>query len=172
MAITGPWFITRAALEDFGRLTGREGRLPNRRELEAVIATAHFVKVQNDGTEVWRGGKPLRLRFIVRTGAGVGGDAPQLVRVEGASAERAPRRARRIRVWSNGQHVELDVTGEVTDPGPERRVAYRLANGYWCHGVRGRSRPDEVLDLTAPLAAPPEWTRALLGQRSRRGRDR
>ena len=170
MPIEGPWFITRAALEDFGRLTGREGRLPDRRELERAIEGAHFVKLQDNGAEIWRGKKPLRLRFIVRMGVGGGGDAPQLVRVEGASGERAPKRARRIRVWTGREYVDLDVTGEVRDPGPERRIAYRLASGGWCSGVRGQSRPDEVLELTLPSVRQPDWTRYLLGKGARRGK--
>jgi hypothetical protein len=48
MAITGPWFITRSALEDYGRLTG--GRQAPRSELEREIATAHFVKTNDDGS--------------------------------------------------------------------------------------------------------------------------
>lgn len=167
MAITGPWYITRAALEDFGRLTGR-GALPPREELEAEIAKAHFVKQNNDGSEVWRGGKPLRLRFIVRLGVGVGGSAPQLVRVEGDHAGRSAPRSRRVSLWDGEQQVELEVTDEVHELGSERRVAYRLADGQWFCGFRGRSRPDHF-ERGQYTHNVPDWVRRQRGQTPRRG---
>lgn len=170
MVIDGPWFITRAALEDYGRLTG-SGTAPPRSELEAEIARAHFVRHNDDGSEVWRGGKPLRLRFIVRFANGVGGSAPQLVRVEGDHAARSPPRARLIRIWDGEQHVDLDVTDEVHETGPQRRVAYRLADGQWYTGFRGRARPDHF-DRGQYTTNAPEWVRLQRGQKLRRGRDR
>jgi hypothetical protein len=169
MSIDGPWFVTRAALDDFERLV--PGSSPA--ALRAEIDRAHFVKRQGDGSEIWRSGKPLRLRFIVRTGAGVGGDAPQLVRVEGDHAARSgsASRCRTVRVWDGASYRSLDVTDEICDPGPDRRVAYRLTSGHWLSGTRGRSRPDEVL-LGPQRNNPPDWVRELRGQRSRRGRDR
>lgn len=162
--IEGPWFITRSALEDFQRCA--PGAV-----LRDEIARAHFVKLQNDGSEVWRGGKPLRLRFIVRTDPGAGGDAPQLVRIEADHATRASVRARTVRIWDGSASRELLVCDEVHDSGPARRVAYRLASGHWLSGIRGRTRPDEVRELGPPLQSVPEWVRELRGQRSRRSRD-
>jgi hypothetical protein len=167
MSIQGPWFITRAALDDYSRLVGSAAPAP-RADLEAQIASAHYVKTQGDGSEVWRGGKPLRLRFIVRISTGVGGDAPQLVRVEGDHAGRAAPRARRVSLWDGEMQVELDVTQEVLDPGPQRRIAYRLADGMWFTGFRSRARPDAV-DRGMYTGNPPDWVREQRGQRPRRG---
>lgn len=171
MPIKGPWFITRAALEDFARLTGEARAAPDSRsELDTQIASAHFVRLNDDGSEVWRGGKPLRLRFIVRTGAGVGGDAPQLVRVEGDHAGRAAPRARAVTLWDGAQTQTFQVTDEVHDPGPQRRVAYRQADGTWVVGERGRTRPDHVVIYPdSPLKNAPGWVREQRGQKPRRG---
>lgn len=162
--IQGPWFVTRAALDDFARLTGE-----SRPALDQQIAAAHFVKRSESGAEIWRGPKPLRLRFIVRTEPGPGGDAPQLVRIEGASAQRAAQRIRQVRIWTGVEYQSLSITGECVDPGLLRRVAYRLASGLWVTGERGRARPDHVQNLSAPLRNAPGWVRELLDLRSRRG---
>lgn len=164
--IDGPWFITRAALEDFARLTGRA--TAPRAELEQQIAGAHLVRLQRDGSELWRGKKPLRLRFFVRTGAGAGGDAPQLVRVEADHAGRSQQRARQLVVWDGSASRELSITDEVYEPDEPRRVAYRLASGQWLTGYRGRARPNHVTDLTQ-LQNTPDWVRTLREQRPRRG---
>jgi hypothetical protein len=71
---------------------------------------------------------------------------------------------RRVVIWDGAELVPLDVVDEVLDPSPARRIAYRLANGYWTHGIRGKSRPDEVRELTEPLANTPDWVRVLRGQ--------
>jgi hypothetical protein len=172
VTIRGPWFISRAALEDYGRLTGR-GAAPPRSELEAEIERAHFVRHNDDGSEVWRGGKPLRLRFIVRLARGVGGDAPQLVRVEGDHAGRGLQtpRVRTIRVWDGASYQELAVTDEVNETGVARRVAYRLSSGDWVTGTRGRTRPDHVEALKT-IRNVPDWVRLQRGQTLRRGKDR
>lgn len=166
MAITGPWYITRAALEDYGRLTGTA--TPSREALEREIATAHFVRQQESGAELWRGGKPLRLRFIVALDPGVGGDAPQLVRVEGDHAGRNPPRARKVRVWDGERQVQLEVTAEVHSPGPERRIAYHLTDGQWFEGYRGRARPDHV-ERWQIVRNTPAWVRLVRGQPPRAG---
>lgn len=171
MSISGPWFITRAALDDYGRLTGR-GAAPPRSELEAEIARAHYVKQNADGSEVWRGAKPLRLRFIVRVGGGGGGNAPQLVRVEGDHAGRSAPRSRIVSLWDGEQQVELEVIDEVHEVGAYRRVAYRLADGQWFSGFRGRARPDHF-ERGQYTRNAPEWVRHQRGQKPRRGgRDR
>ena len=167
MTIRGPWFITRAALDDYSRLTGRGAPAP-REELEAEITRAHYVKRQGDGAEVWRGSKPLRLRFIVRTGAGVGGSAPQLVRVEGDHMGRAPPRVRIVSVWDGELQTQLEVTDEVNELGPQRRVAYRLSDGQWFSGFRGRSRPDHF-ERGQYTTNTPEWVRLQRGQKPRSG---
>jgi hypothetical protein len=167
MSITGPWFITRAALEDYARLTGRSSP-PPRSELEAEATRAHFVRRNNDGSEVWRGGKPLRLRFIVRFEPGVGGDAPQLVRVEGDHAGRSAPRSRLVRIWDGELDIDLEVTDEVNETGQLRRVAYRLADGQWYSGSRGRARPNHF-EHGQYTSNTPEWVRLQRGQRPRRG---
>lgn len=176
MPIEGPWFITRAALEDYARLRGKSqaDALELRPALMEEIARAHYVKQLADGSELWRGGKPLRLRFSVRTGAGVGGAAPQLVRVEGDHRGRTlnASRARSVRVWDGATTHELEVTDEVLDPSPERRVAYRLATGHWVTGTRGRTRPDEVRDLSPPRQQVPDWVQLLRGAERPRRRGR
>lgn len=170
MTIQGPWFITRSALEDYGRLLGRRDA-PPRAELEAEIIRAHFVKRQGDGSEVWRGSKPLRLRFIVRVGQGVGGDAPQLVRVEGDHSlrELVTARSRPVRLWDGENYRDFEVTDEVNESGGARRVAYRLTCGQWVTAVRGRLRPDHVEGLQEGLANTPSWVRAQRGAAPRRG---
>jgi len=167
MPIDGPWFITRAALEDYARLTGRRAA-PPRDELEQEIARAHFVKLLRSGAELWRGEKPLRLRFVVSTGRGVGGGAPQLVRIEGDHTERTTPRARRVRLWDGVGSVTIDVVDEVQEQGPERRVAYRLADGTWYAGYRGHARPDHV-ERGAHQVNRPDWVSEQRNRRRRRG---
>jgi hypothetical protein len=166
MTISGPWFITRAALDDFGRITATAS--PSREALEGEIARAHFVKLRSDGCEIWRGGKPLRLRLIVRMSVGVGGTAPQLVRVEADHAARSAPRARRLRIWDGEMHVDLDVVDEVNEIGPLRRVAYRIADGRWFTGFRSRARPD-AMERGQYTSNTPEWVRLQRGQKPRRG---
>jgi hypothetical protein len=152
----GPWFLTRAALADFARIARG-----SRQELEEHVAAAHFVKVADSGAEIWRGPAPLRLRLIVSTGAGVGGGAPQLVRVEGAHRGQRRALARRVRLWDGARYRELLVEDEVHEEPPGRRVAYRLSSGHWVSGIRGRLSPDHVIELTAPLSHLPRWVAEL-----------
>lgn len=169
MPIEGSWYLTRAALEDYARLVGKTGVDLEvlRSALLQEIGRAHFVRRQDSGAELWRGGKPLRLRFIVSTLEGVGGGAPQLVRVEGDHVGRESHRSRRVSLWDGKALQVLEVTDEVMDPGPERRVAYRLVSGEWLDGVRGRARPDHV-ERQRVLRNVPDWVRALRGQKQRR----
>jgi hypothetical protein len=77
--IDGPWFITPHALERFVALVGTTGE--RERDIARVACDAkraHRVKGTRDGCEIWRGPKPLRLRFIVGPGEG---DKPALVTV-------------------------------------------------------------------------------------------
>lgn len=173
MTIRGPWFITRSALEDYGRLVGRRGPPDEalREALEQEIASAHFVRLQDSGAELWRGGKPRRLRFVVTTTPGVGGDAPQLVRVEGdhAGRQHVVVRSRTVRLWDGENYRDFEVTDEVNESGGARRVAYRLTSGQWVTAVRGRLRPDHVEGLQEGLANTPSWVRAQRGAAPRRG---
>lgn len=168
------WYVTMRAVEDYLRLTGRDPQTDDEtwetanRELEGLVAEAHYVKTLDTGAEVWRGKRPLRLTFHVTIGQREEGDAPQLVRVLGESRQatvNAPK-ARRVTVWDGAASRTLTVTQEVIEQGPERRVAYRLATGSWLSGYRGRTRPDHVERLTE-TASPPEW---VLRQRGKRGR--
>lgn len=177
MPITGTWYITLRAVEDYLRLTGRDPDAADdtwdsaEEELRELAAEAHYVKTLDSGAEVWRGKRPLRLTFHVTLGARTEGDAPQLVRVLGESqrTSNASVRARRVTIWDGAKSRTVDVVQEVNDPGPDRRVAYRLATGAWVHGYRGRVRPDHVERLTETVS-PPEWVLRLAGKASRRGR--
>lgn len=80
MAIPGRWFITPHAVR---RYQDRVQSVPYEvalAELVRLSLRAHMVRqLHADGTELWRGPKPLRLRFIV--GVSSGGALPQLLTV-------------------------------------------------------------------------------------------
>lgn len=91
----GPWYITRSAVDDFLRITRGTVAVSDRvweaaeDALMALAAKAHYVRDQESGAQLWRGGLPLRLRYIVSTAERAEGGLPQLVRVE--ASYRAPR---------------------------------------------------------------------------------
>ena len=103
MTITGAWYITLRAVEDYLRLTGRDPDPDDEtwesaeEELRELAAESHYVKRLDSGAEVWRGRRPLRLMFHVVTAPRPEGDAPQLVRVlaESQRTTEAPLRGRR-----------------------------------------------------------------------------
>lgn len=64
----GRWFITPHAVTRYReRIRPKASYAQALGELIAMSASAHRVKVREDGAEEWRGGKPLRLRFRVST---------------------------------------------------------------------------------------------------------
>lgn len=85
----GPWYISARAVQDYLAIMRRqavtEGPIWDEAERELIdLATAAATrepKPYNDGALQYRGGRPLRLRFIVTHARRKEGDLPQLVRV-------------------------------------------------------------------------------------------
>lgn len=180
MPISGSWYVTMKAVEDYLRLTGRDPDPDDdtwdsaEEELTALTKEAHYVKTLASGAEMWRGKRPLRLTFHVMIAPRPEGDAPQLVTVLGESARTTrsttSRQSRLVSVWDGANTLELQVMEQILDPGPDRLIAYHLANGRWLSGYRGRSRPDHVERLRETVN-PPEWVVRQKGNSARRGRD-
>lgn len=178
MSITGIWYITHTALEQYLDLTGRplllsddDQRADAEGELRQQIAEAHYVKEgRAPHTELWRGPPPKRLRFLVRMPARREGDAPQLVRVEGSHAgqQGGPRKPTRATLWDGAREFAIEYTDQVNEAGGDRRVAYRLTDGTWLSAFRGRSRPNHVERYRIQTRVP-GWVREQRGHRSRRG---
>lgn len=64
--ITGRWFITPHAVRQYQRRYGGDTRYEQAlAELIRISDLAHFVKNIHNGVELWRVGKPLRMRMIV-----------------------------------------------------------------------------------------------------------
>lgn len=77
--IAGRWFITPHAVKRYQRRCGGPPRYEDAlSELIKLSDEAHFVKDKDLGIELWRTGKPLRMRMYVSIrGEGL----PQLVTV-------------------------------------------------------------------------------------------
>lgn len=79
---TGPWWITPHAVRRYIQRCPGARRLTYDQALGRLIdeaGRAHLVKARrNAGEELWRGGKPHRLRFVVARG---NSGLPQLVTV-------------------------------------------------------------------------------------------
>lgn len=76
----GPWFVTPHAVAEW-RARYDSSAETYEQALGRLIAEterAHFVKVLDTGAQFWRGPKPRRARFVVRTGDG---EKPVLVTV-------------------------------------------------------------------------------------------
>lgn len=95
--MTCPWYITRTAVDDYVRLTRKASEVDNATweacedELMRESELAHRVMGEDgqprsldSGAQLWRGGKPLRLQFVVSTEPHPNGQLPQLVRVLGS----------------------------------------------------------------------------------------
>lgn len=161
----GAWTITGEALADYGRIVSDAE--PSRQDLVLEIERAKFVKDMGDGSELWRGGKPLRLRFIVRAAP----EGALLVRIKPESDRAAPR-ARSVRLWDGdrARFVTLEVTREVRElVAGERLVAWRLATGEWVTAAAMRTRPDGYVGFSGFLMNEPDWVRQLRGRSGRRG---
>jgi hypothetical protein len=76
--MNGRWFITPHAVDQYRRRVHQCSHDEARDDLIALSARAHFVKPLHSGCELWRTGKPHRLRLIVGPGEG---DMPALVTV-------------------------------------------------------------------------------------------
>lgn len=64
----GRWFITPHAVRQYRERCPGKRRLGYNQALGELVAaseSAHLVRNQRNGSELWRGGKPWRLRFIV-----------------------------------------------------------------------------------------------------------
>ena len=173
MTLRGPWYLTREAVRHYLALTGcdpdtatDDDRARAEHELQQQIAEAHYVKdARAPHTELWRGPPPKRLRFLVR----MEGDAPQLVRVEGSfdGQSRRSTQVRRATLWDGQQSVDIEFTDQVSEAGGERRVAYRLTDGEWLTGFRGRERPDHVEPQRRQKRVP-QWVKELRGHNTER----
>lgn len=66
MPAKGRWFITPHAIAQYrSRACPGLGYEDALADLVQASQTAHFVRPAHDGCELWRGGLPLRLRFVV-----------------------------------------------------------------------------------------------------------
>lgn len=160
----GAWIITGEALADYGRIVSESE--PSRQDLVLEIERAKYVKDMGDGSELWRGGKPLRLRLFVRAAP----EGALLVKVKPES-DRAVPRARTVRFWDGDRqrYVTFEVTREVRETIGERRVAWRLATGEWMTAESMRTRPDGYARLSGFLINEPDWVRQLRGLPGIRG---
>lgn len=85
--IDGPWYITRAAVEDYMRLCEwpDEDKYFDKAE-DALIGLSQktaLVRSQENGFDLYRGPVPNRLRLLVNPTPHANGDKPQLVKVLG-----------------------------------------------------------------------------------------
>ena len=66
--IAGKWFITPHAVKRYQRRCNGHSKYENALgELIRLSEQAHYVKDKHPGIELWRTGKPHRLRMIVST---------------------------------------------------------------------------------------------------------
>lgn len=88
------WYLSARAVREYAALA----RLGNpddeavfdraESQLGAIAQKAHHLRDQANGLQLWRGGRPLRLRLLVSTAERAEGDLPQLVSVLAASERR------------------------------------------------------------------------------------
>lgn len=96
MTASGPWYLSARAVREYGRLARLDTSTDDGFDraamaLQEYVAQAHHVRDQDNGLQLWRGPRPLRLRLLVSTATRREGPLPQLVTVLPASA-RGPRR--------------------------------------------------------------------------------
>ena len=96
MTASGPWYLSARAVREYGRLARLDTSTDDgfdraAMSLQEYVAQAHHVRDQDNGLQLWRGPRPLRLRLLVSTARRREGPLPQLVTVLPASA-RGPRR--------------------------------------------------------------------------------
>jgi hypothetical protein len=94
--IRGRWYISARAVREYAAIVRRpveaeEDFLAREGELLGLIAGAHRQRVQDNGLELWRTGRPLRLRLLVSHEPRPEGPLPQLVRVLPWSPRMEPR---------------------------------------------------------------------------------
>jgi hypothetical protein len=99
MAAAGRWWVTPTAIHQYCELTGRRDDESTLAEMIDVCEKAHHVRSQENGLDLYRGPRPLRLRLLVAP-ARRSDELPQLVQVltsspRGRAAEGAGSRARR-----------------------------------------------------------------------------
>lgn len=66
--VKGRWFVTPHAVKRFRERVPGAQSMSYERALAAIISDserAHFVRVERDGTELWRVGKPHRTRYRI-----------------------------------------------------------------------------------------------------------
>lgn len=90
-----PWYISAAAVRDYLRITGQavvdDGPIWDAAEQELIDHAIAIVRDRKEGRQLdsgalqYRGGRPLRLRYLVVPTPRHEGDLPQLVRVKPAS---------------------------------------------------------------------------------------
>lgn len=125
----GRWFITPHAVRRYIERCPGARQISYEEALERLISaseTAHFVKARrNPGEELWRGGKPDRLRFVI---ARVHGGLPQLVTVlRGCDTPEKGQRWQREPKSEERTSLEREGTDQRTRPaiGPSRSQAER-----------------------------------------------
>jgi hypothetical protein len=80
------WYVSARAVREYAAIAGRpaesdEAFGARARELEAMAAGAHHLRDQRNGLQIWRTGRPLRLRLVVSPEARPEGPLPQVVSV-------------------------------------------------------------------------------------------
>lgn len=86
MALQGPWYISARAIKEYLALTARDpldedNFAAGEDELALVCSSAHHVRNQDNGLQLWRARSPERYRLLVSTARRNEGDLPQLVSV-------------------------------------------------------------------------------------------
>jgi hypothetical protein len=95
MACAGPFFVTPHAIERYRTRIRPRDRLTYREALEALTALserAHKLMDRDNGTELWRTGRPERLRLVVGPGEWGPEGKPALLTVLGPYDDWRPRR--------------------------------------------------------------------------------
>ena len=100
----GPWYITVRAVRDYLAIQHRpdvtEGPIFERATAELIgmatetAGSSREVKLMQSGALLYKGPRPLRLRFVVTPAPRQEGDAPQLVNVWPAGGAEAHRGGR------------------------------------------------------------------------------
>ncbi len=88
MPITGPWYISARAVREYHQIATGSASQPDDDQFDAAAQalgeatrSAHFVRTQRNGLQLWRLSGEPRLRLLISTEPRPEGNLPQLVRV-------------------------------------------------------------------------------------------
>lgn len=79
--MTGAWYITPHAVGCYMRIRryAEDARERALRELTDLAPSAHYADSDSQGRQIWRTGRPLRLRWLVSFASRSEGEAPQVI---------------------------------------------------------------------------------------------